>query len=269
MKALIAADWPAPNNIKAFVTTREGGVSIPPFDGFNLAMHVEDNPEHVEHNRQILNDLLASHASKSLAPLVWGTQVHGVDVVELPLAAPSNLSIEADSFYTQKANQPCLVMTADCLPVVFCSKTGDEVAVAHAGWRGLANGVLEQTLKQFKSPASEIMAWLGPAIGADQFEVGPEVRSAFLSFTHDLDVLGKIESAFTATPNAHSNSIGPGSHKHKYLADIFALARIRLNAFGISAIYGGGDCTVSQPDKYYSYRRDGKTGRMATLVWLD
>lgn len=269
-QSFIFADWPAPSGVKAVVTTRLGGVSQPPFDGFNLAQHVEDDFLAVEQNRSHLVDLLQAQSQSKLASLVWGSQVHGVDVVGLPLGDNSLESpIEADAFYTQTPLQPCLVMTADCLPVVFCSKQGDEVAVAHAGWRGLANGVLEQTLKQFKAPSSQIMAWLGPAIGKDQFEVGAEVRENFLAYSLDRNTLTKVENAFIESSNI--NNISPdGTHqKQKYMADIFALARIRLEACGVNAIYGGGECTVAQADRFYSYRRDGKTGRMATLIWFD
>lgn len=266
-ESLISADWPAPNRVKAFVTTRAGGVSQPPFNRFNLALHVEDNPQHVERNRSHLLDLLQIESKAPLASLVWGSQVHGIDVVRLPLPDDKVVSnIEADAFYTQTPLQPCLVMTADCLPVVFCSKQGDEVAVAHAGWRGLASGVLEQTLKQFTCTASDIMAWLGPAIGQRQFEVGAEVREAFLQ-TNQVnlkadDVQAQIKAAFILSPRS-------GAEKQKYFADIFALARIRLAACGVHAIYGGGECTVTNASQYYSYRRDGKTGRMATLVWFE
>lgn len=178
---------------------------------------------------------------------VWLDQVHGTRVLTLEGRSVSNT--QADAVYSRVVGQVCAVMTADCLPVLFCSLAGDEVAAAHAGWRGLCSGVLEHTVAQFNAAPSSLMAWLGPAIGPQQFEVGEDVKQAFISID--------AKSALAFTPF--------GS---KYLADIYLLARLRLQAAGIQAIYGGNRCTVTEKQQFFSYRRDGITGRMASLIWL-
>lgn len=242
MNELILPDWPMPAGVKACSTTRHGGISAPPYDSLNLGTHVGDITVSVVANRQCLVEL----AGLPQMP-VWLEQVHGIRVLHLEGEAISD--VQADAVYSRVAGQVCAVMTADCLPVLFCSLAGDEVAAAHAGWRGLCAGVLEQTLAQFNAAPSSIMAWLGPAIGPQQFEVGEDVKQAF----SDIDA----QSATAFTPS--------GS---KYLADIYSLARLRLQAVGIHAIYGGNHCTVSEKQQFFSYRRDGITGRMASLVWL-
>lgn len=243
MSTLIFPDWPQPKNVSSCSTTRAGGVSLPPFDSLNLGDHVDDRPEAVSENRQRLVEL----AQLPQQP-VWLEQVHGTHVLHLDGGEPKNK--QADAVYSNQAGQVCAIMTADCLPVLFCNQAGTEVAAAHAGWRGLCNGVLENTVRQFISPANEIMAWLGPAIGAKKFEVGAEVRQAFINQSPDL------ASAFIP-------------HNGKYLADIYLLARKKLNAIGINAIYGGDFCTVSDENRFFSYRREGKTGRMASLIWVN
>lgn len=243
MSTLIFPDWPQPKSVSSCSTTRAGGVSLPPFDSLNLGDHVEDSPEAVSENRQRLIEL----AQLPQQP-VWLEQVHGTRVVHLDGREIKNR--QADAVYSNQVGQVCTVMTADCLPVLFCNLAGTEVAAAHAGWRGLCNGVLENTVRQFISPANEIMAWLGPAIGAEKFEVGPEVKDAFVNQSPDL------ASAFIP-------------HNDKYHANIYLLARIKLNAVGITAIYGGGFCTVSDENRFFSYRRAGKTGRMASLIWVN
>lgn len=243
MSTLIFPDWPQPKRVSSCSTTRAGGVSQPPFDSLNLGCHVDDSPEAVSENRQRLVKL----AQLPQQP-VWLEQVHGTHVLHLDGGDIQNR--QADAVYTNQAGQVCAVMTADCLPVLFCNLEGTEVAAAHAGWRGLCNGVLENTVKQFISPANEIMAWLGPAIGAKKFEVGAEVKEAFVNQSSDL------ASAFIP-------------HNDKYLADIYLLARKKLNAIGVKAIYGGDFCTVSDENRFFSYRREGKTGRMASLIWVN
>jgi len=241
--SFITPDWPAPENVRALVTTRLGGVSQSPFDGFNLGLHVGDNPEHVLQNRRQLQQLLATpHAPQ------WLQQVHGCRVIQ----AKADIQVsEADACFTAGIGLPCSVMTADCLPVLFCTKNGDRVAAVHAGWRGLADGVLEAAIKKMQAPASELLVWLGPAIGPQQFEVGADVRDAFLSFS------AECAGAFVA----HQ-----GKPKH-WFADLYKLARIRLQANEIGQIYGGDFCTFTDRQRFFSYRRDGVTGRMASLIW--
>ncbi|QTF07408.1 polyphenol oxidase [Brenneria izadpanahii] len=239
---LIHPDWPLPESIRACSTTRCGGTSLAPYDALNLGDHVGDDAETVRINRQILMD-------KAGLPSMphWLEQVHGTHVIRIGSARqPASCG---DAVYTDRKGQVCAVMTADCLPVLFCSVAGDEVAAAHAGWRGLCAGVLEETLSCFRASPSQIMAWLGPAIGPEKFEVGPEVREAFMQ--HDAMAI----SAFRANGD-------------KFLADIYQLARLRLRASGVTRIFGGDLCTVSDPQRFFSYRRDGVTGRMASLIWL-
>lgn len=242
MNKLILPDWPAPASVKACSTTRHGGISEFPYDSLNLGTHVGDIAATVITNRQ----RLVEQGQLPQMP-VWLEQVHGTRVLHLDGSAISD--VQADAVYSRVAGQVCAVMTADCLPVLFCSLAGDEVAAAHAGWRGLCAGVLEQTMAQFNAAPSSIIAWLGPAIGPQQFEVGEEVKQAFI----DIDT--QAAAAF----------IPAGT---QYLADIYLLARQRLQAVGIHAIYGGDHCTVSEKQQFFSYRRDGITGRMASLVWL-
>jgi YfiH family protein len=242
MDSLILPDWPLPAGVKACSTTRHGGISLPPYDSLNLGTHVGDDARAVADNRQ----RLVEGAGLPQMP-VWLEQIHGTRVVRLDGQTPADL--RADAVYSNVPGQVCAVMTADCLPVLFCSQAGDEVAAAHAGWRGLCNGVLEQTLAAFAAEPSCISAWLGPAIGPQQFEVGPEVRAAFIA------VDDAAAAAFTPQGD-------------KFLADIYLLARQRLQRAGIHAIYGGDRCTVSEISHFFSYRRDGITGRLASLIWL-
>lgn len=240
MSEWIIPDWPAPQRVQACSTLRHGGVSTAPWDSLNLGAHVGDAETHVLQNRQYLKD--------KLLPVMpqWLNQVHGQDVVRLPA---DELLPNADAAITRESGVVCAIMTADCLPVLFCSDDGSEVAAAHAGWRGLCNGVLEQTLQQFRSPAREIHAWLGPAIGPQAFEVGAEVREAFLA--HDV----QADAAFRPVGD-------------KFFANIWQLARQRLQAAGVHSISGSQRCTFTEANDFFSYRRDGITGRMATLIWL-
>lgn len=246
---LLHADWPAPANIHAVVSSRIGGVSLPPWHSLNLGIHVGDDPHHVAENRQrLLQELRKISACETPQ---WLNQVHGIAVVEAEqdrdkraLWLPA-----ADAVVTAEKNIPCVVMTADCLPVFFCDKKGSRVAVAHAGWRGLCDGVLEATVQAFAHPA-DVMAYLGPAIGPNKFELGDEVRDAFLQ---------RDSAAVTA--------FLPSVNAGRWMADIYALARQRLLLAGVSAVYGGELCTVSDPDRFFSYRRDGRSGRMAAVIW--
>lgn len=247
---LLYPDWPAPAHVHAVVTTRAGGISAAPWDSLNLGTHVGDSPAAVAENRARL--LAALQAIAPAAAPQWLNQVHGTVVVEAePDAARRAAWVpEADAVTTPLRGVPVVVMTADCLPVFFTDRAGARVAVAHAGWRGLCDGVLEATLRRFPVPG-EVMAWLGPAIGPDAFEVGPEVREAFI--------------ARQADAAAHFR---PGRRDGRWLADIYALARQRLAAAGIGSVHGGGFCTVADASRFYSYRRDGQTGRMASVIWL-
>lgn len=235
----LAPDWPAPARVRACVTTRAGGVSQPPFDSCNLGDHVGDDPQAVAENRRRLQQALNCRPA-------WLSQVHGIRVVE----ADPALVQEADASWSGTPGVASAILTADCLPVLFCDRAGTRVAAAHAGWRGLAAGMLEAALDALDREPEEVLVWLGPAIGPDAFEVGPEVREAFLAG------YPQAEAAFR-----------PGTHPGKYLADLYQLARIRLAARGVTAVYGGGLCTWSDP-RFYSYRRVARTGRFASLIWL-
>ncbi|MNE23576.1 Laccase domain protein YfiH [compost metagenome] len=237
---LLIPDWPAPAGVRACVTTRAGGVSQAPFDSLNLGDHVGDDPGAVAENRRRLTSAFA------IAP-AWLSQVHGVVVAD---ANPNEIA-EADASWTATPGIACTVMTADCLPALFCDRAGTRVAAAHAGWRGLAAGVLEATVDSLGVPGSDILAWFGPAIGPQAFEVGAQVREAFIA-THPQTI-----EAFVPSVNAG-----------RFMADIYTLARLRLAAHGVTAIYGGGECTVSDP-RFFSYRRNNPTGRFASLVWLE
>ncbi|OAN17508.1 hypothetical protein A3K86_08050 [Photobacterium jeanii] len=239
----IIPDWPAPANVKAISTTRLGGQSLSPYRGFNLGLHVGDEAERVQGHRDQLQQML----SLPVAP-AWLNQTHSTTV--LNLRAPLQTVPDADGSYTQVRGLACSVMTADCLPVLLCDKAGTQVAAVHAGWRGLVDGIVEQAIAQFNVPPEDILAWLGPAIGPSEFEVGGEVRQQFMM------VLPQAESAFVP-------------RGEKWLADIYELARQRLRHSGISDIFGGQHCTVTEGDTFFSYRRDGVTGRQASLIWLE
>lgn len=248
-------DWPAPANVRACMTTRAGGVSRPPWDSLNPAGHVGDDPAAVAANRTVLRRHLPAEP-------MWLNQVHGCGVLECPphslLPASGGDRGEADAGIARRPGQVCAVLTADCLPVLFCDRAGTVVAAAHAGWRGLAAGVLETTVARMAVPPGEVLVWLGAAIGPDAFEVGDEVREAFVS-RHPLAAV-----AFRpALPGTLDEA------PRKWLADLYTLARIRLAVAGVGEVYGGGLCTYTDRARFYSYRRDGVTGRMASLVWLD
>jgi len=236
-------DWPAPTLVGALVTTRIGGVSAPPYAGFNLAAHVGDAPSAVTANRNLLQQYLTG-----LNAPQWLQQVHGTQVA---VAHPDGKERRGDAVITDRLNLPCAILTADCLPVFFCDQSGDQVAVAHAGWRGLAAGVLEAVLARFVAPSSEIIVWLGPAIGPKHFEVGASVRDAFVEVAPDM------ARAFSAHRSA------PG----QWFANLYQIARYRLQKQGVTCISGGDFCTYADAERFYSYRRDGLTGRMASLIW--
>lgn len=247
---LLQPSWSAPASVFALVTTRQGGVSNAPFDTFNLALHVNDNPIDVATNRALLQELLDGPIH-----LQWLAQVHGTEVVHAECGKGERAG---DAVFIDTMGVAGAVLTADCLPVFFAARDGRSVAVAHAGWRGLADGILEQTLARFPVPTSEIIAWLGPAIGPCHFEVGAEVREIFLDSTVDEQLRGRISA----------DGFRPGLITGKYLADLYAIARIRLLALGVVDVTGGGWCTLCDTSRFYSYRRDGVTGRMASVIGL-
>lgn len=245
----IEPEWPAPRNVRALSTTRLGGCSEPPFESFNLGDHVGDDESAVATNRRMLASALPSGTSVS-----WLSQVHGTTVVEAGQGGSLPL---ADAQWSRTPGVVCAVLTADCLPVLLCSVDGDVVAAAHAGWRGLMNGVLEATVAAMNARPERLLAWLGPAIGPTAFEVGDEVRDGFLSLARPCECAA-IAASFVPVVNR------PGH----YLADLYALARVRLNGSGVSSVFGGGHCTHSDSKHFFSYRRDGEAGRMASLILL-
>ena len=238
---MITPAWTAPITISALSTTRKGGVSVAPFDSFNVGLHVGDDEQAVLANRELLTNQLPN-------PAVWLNQIHSSDVVVIDEGSDLNQVRSADALYTRLAKQPLAIMTADCLPVLLCSSTGDEIAAVHGGWRGLAQGILANTIAHFKASPSDIIAWFGPAIGPSEFEVGQEVKACFCELNAN-----------------HQHAFTPRGDK--YLADIYLLARQQLARLGVVSIFGGEHCTVSDKSQFFSYRRDGETGRMASLIW--
>lgn len=239
----LVPDWPAPAKVRALVTTRIGGVSASPWDSLNLGDHVGDAPAAVAENRRRLRALLPAEP-------VWLRQVHGTLCID---AAQASAGAEADAALARAPGVVCAVLTADCLPVLLCDDAGSVVAAAHAGWRGLAAGVIEATVQAMGLPGERLVAWLGPAIGPENFEVGDEVRAAFVA--HDPAAAQAFVPGRTDRPG-------------KWYCDIYRLARQRLAALGVRRVTSADFCTVAERERFYSYRRDGVTGRMASLVWL-
>lgn len=237
----IAADWPAPATVHAGVTTRQGGVSKAAYTSLNLAGHVGDSPAAVAENRARLQRRLDLPAEPT-----WLQQVHGTQVCSLPARGTT-----ADACISRRTGQVCVVLTADCLPVLLCNRSGTTVAAAHAGWRGLAAGVISETVYAMREDAAKLVAWLGPAIGPDAFEVGDEVRSEFL-----------------ARDAAYAAAFSAGASAGKWQLDLYAAARLQLAILGVTSVHGGGFCTYSDAERFYSYRRDRETGRMASLIWI-
>jgi len=248
--SILSPQWDVPNSVVAAVTTRAGGVSESPYASLNIANHVGDEPNNILQNRQLLSEKFGVNLRWQ-----WLQQIHGVESVRVSEAKES---IEADGLFTQASDLVCCVMTADCLPIFFAAKNGCEVAVAHAGWRGLAGGIVENTVSQFSVPTIDISAWLGPAIGPCHFEVGSEVRDVFLSQVSNPNNKLLLEQCFSPVENSP-----------KLMADLVAVARLKLAALGITDVSGGDYCTYCNEEDFFSYRRDGVTGRLLSMIYID
>jgi YfiH family protein len=236
--SVVQPDWPAPPHVRAVVTTRMGGLSSAPYDGFNLALHVGDSRQRVLQNRL----LLSQHLDLPVEP-AWLNQVHGARVI----STQERGDLNADAAFSDRQNQPCVVLVADCLPIFICDRTGRRVAVLHAGWRGLAEGVIAATVARFL-PEDDLIAWLGPAIGPCHYEVGAEVKDAFRS---------------------EAERFAPSDKPDRWLFDLYGVARKQLADNGVGEAFGGDFCTYCESARFFSYRRDGATGRIAALIWLD
>lgn len=246
-RSVLRPGWSVPGSVRAISSTRAGGVSSAPWETLNLGSHVGDVPADVQENR----GRLAGFIGVDSARIGWLDQVHGTEVVEL---TPDNAGLvtKADASFTRHPGIACAILTADCLPVLLADNEGTVVGAAHAGWRGLCGGVIENLVSAMAVAPDRLQAWLGPAIGPDSFEVGPEVRDAFLKHN----------------PESASAFKTDGARPGHFMADIYRLAVLRLDRLGVSSVTGGGLCTVQDPGRFFSYRRDGQTGRMATLIWL-
>ncbi|WP_286804137.1 MULTISPECIES: peptidoglycan editing factor PgeF [unclassified Marinimicrobium] len=247
---LIRPDWPAPERVRAAITTRQGGVSEGPYAQFNLALHVGDDASAVQRNRALLQAELGLERGPQ-----WLEQIHGTAVVE---AQDDGRVLTADGCHTKQPGLACAVLTADCLPVLLCNQQGTRVAAVHAGWRGLAQGVLAAAVARFSEPSAQLLAYLGPALSQPHFEVGVEVLEAFFE---------------QARNEAHNEAIAqafqPGQKPMHFQGDLYVLARAELEALGVTAVYGGDFCTYRDRERFYSYRRDRDTGRMASLIWIN
>ncbi|MCP5172497.1 MAG: peptidoglycan editing factor PgeF [Porticoccaceae bacterium] len=244
---IIFPDWPAPPSVQAVITTRIGGVSECPYYSFNLATHVGDSEACVQRNRRLLSERLALPAEPQ-----WLNQTHGIRIVP---AQNDGVVRDADGSYSQHPNQICLVQTADCLPILLCNQEGSEVAALHAGWRGLAAGIVSEGVQRFSS--AKLLAYLGPAISQSNFEVGVDVVRAFTEQAGNWESRQEIINCFQQKGPQH------------WLADLYALARLALKAAGVRLVYGGNYCTYSDSEHFFSFRRDGETGRIASLIWVE
>ena len=240
-------EWPAPDNVQAAITLRSSGSSCVPYNHFNIASHVSDNPQQVALNRQQLIQQF-----KLQSQPLWLNQVHGTKIVDSTI---SDCLPDADGCFSDGANRPCVIMTADCLPVLLCNQRGTKVAAVHAGWRGLCGGIIRNALKKF-DVNDVVLAYLGPAISAEHFEVGSEVLDQFLANAIGDEHRSKIDKAFVCSGSNH------------YFADLYALARAELEQNSVYKIFGGDFCSYGQPEQFYSYRRDKHCGRNASLIWL-
>ncbi len=241
---LVEIHWPAPDNVRSVVTTRTGGFSMSPFDSLNLAQHVEDDETVVSRNRLLLQEQYPEIRGWQWLQQVHSATVHRVDTVEAGLAG--------DALVTDKRGLACCILTADCLPVLICDQAGTEIAAAHGGWRGLAAGIIANTLKSMRSPIDSLLVWLGPAIGPRHFEVGAEVRDRFLA----TDSSRAMDACFTPKEG------------QKYMADLYGIARAQLLQLGVERVFGGGFCTYSDHDRFFSFRRDGRCGRTLSAIYL-
>lgn len=242
--SLLEFEWDLPQGVRAAFTTRQDGYSAPPWNSFNVATHVGDDTSHVAANRARLSELVGYDVEPA-----WLTQVHGVEVKEIDATPISTTLFTADAAVTSRPNTACVVMVADCLPVLLCSRNGERVGAAHAGWRGLVAGVLERTVRAMGTPPHEMRAWLGPAISPKHFEVGNEVRDEFVKWDRAANSRFKMNA------------------RGRWQADLFGLARLRLASVGVTDVSGGDWCTYADSERFYSHRRDGKGGRMAALIW--
>jgi YfiH family protein len=245
----LVPDWSAPPGVRAVFTLRMGGVSAPPYDSLNLGALTGDVPEAVTENRRRLRETLALPAEP-----VWLQQVHGTTVARLDRREPFNAEPQADASVASRGGAVCAIRVADCMPVLFAATDGSAVAAAHSGWRGLSAGVLEATVRELSVHPSELIAWMGPAIGASNFEVGEDVRAAFMASAPDCHA---VTSAFV--PNKRG----------RWQCDLYALARLKLEALGVGSVHGGGWCTYEDASRFFSFRRDGPCGRMAALIWSE
>jgi polyphenol oxidase len=243
---IIAPDWPAPARVRSAFTLRTGGVSVSPYDSLNLGAHVGDAGDAVAENRRRVTGQVGLPAEP-----VWLQQVHGIEVADLDARQPGVPQPGADAAVTRMPGRVCVIQVADCMPVLFAARDGSAVGAAHAGWRGLAGGVLEETVRKLAVPPPKLIAWLGPTIGQGHFEVGDDVRSAF--------VLRDPDAASAFETNARG----------RWQCDLYALARRRLSALGVQDVFGGGWCTYADAARFFSFRRDGQCGRMAALIWME
>ncbi|MBT4836502.1 MAG: peptidoglycan editing factor PgeF [Methylococcales bacterium] len=237
----LSPDWPAPENIRAICTTRSGGCSLFPYHSMNLGDHVDDDLQHVNANRQHLKRILALPRDPR-----WLTQIHGNEIID---ADKDTKSMAADGIITSRNNMVCTVLTADCVPVLLCDQNGHQVCAVHAGWKGLAGCIIAQAIAKFDCKSSKLMAWIGPAISQVNYQVNQAMVSSFVEQSIS------YQQAFKYVDN------------DQYLADLVLLAKLQMQALGLNQIYGGQWCTFADDSKFFSYRRQNITGRMATLIW--
>lgn len=276
----ITPDWPTPPGVKALSTLRGGGASEAPYQSLNLGDHVGDAPAAVAANRRALRAAAALPAEPDWLVQVHGARIRNLDEPGARTSSPEGAPVDTaavttasghDGAVTRTPGRICAILTADCLPVLLAAEDGSAVGAAHAGWRGLAGGVIEAAVHALGVPPPALLAWLGPAIGPGAFEVGPEVREAFLAAAEGAAGAG-VAGPGTAGKGAHAASVAAAFAPNacgRFLADLYQLARLRLERLGITRIYGGGACTFTESAQYFSHRRDGRTGRQATLIWRE
>ena len=267
---LFIPDWPVPKQVKSVITTRQGGVSRGAYSSFNLATHVGDTLADVHANRELLRcdlqknfSLDSSHSFSSKRHISWLTQVHGVDIfdVDSPSELTSATNVNADGAMSSRRGNVCAVLTADCLPVLMCDKQGTQVAAIHAGWQGMAKGILSCAINRFRCAPADVLCYFGPAISVKHFEVGVDVVQAFKQSATQRTYKTPIQQAFFSSPDSPRD-------EPKWFGDLYALARSELEGKGVTEISGGNDCSYDDNERFFSYRRDQVTGRMASLIWL-